>query len=32
MEILHVGLGENSYDILIGENFVEKFPEYIGKV
>ena len=32
MEILHVGLGKNSYDILIGENFFEKFPEYIEKI
>ena len=32
MEILHVGLGKNSYDILIGENFFERFPEYIGEV
>ena len=32
MEILNVGLGKNSYDILIGENFFEKFPEYIGNV
>ena len=32
MEILNVGLGKNSYDIMIGENFFEKFPEYIGKV
>ena len=29
MEILNVGLGENSYDIVIGKNFFEKFPEYI---
>ena len=32
METLHVGLGKNSYDILIGENFFERFPEYIGEV
>ena len=32
MEILHVGLGKNSYNILIGENFFERFPEYIGEV
>ncbi|BBM41346.1 3-dehydroquinate synthase [Leptotrichia shahii] len=32
MEILNVGLGKNSYDILIGENFFEKFPECIGNV
>lgn len=32
MEILNVGLGENSYDIVIGENFFERFPEYIKKV
>ena len=32
MEILNVGLGKNSYDILIGESFFEKFPEYIGNV
>ena len=32
MEKLYVGLGKNSYDILIGENFFERFPEYIGEV
>ena len=32
MEILNVGLGKNSYDIVIGEKFYEKFPEYIKKV
>ena len=32
MEILNVGLGKNSYDILIGENFFEKFPECIENV
>ena len=32
MEILNVGLGKNSYDIVIGEKFYEKFPEYIRKV
>ena len=32
MEILNIGLGKNSYDIVIGENFFERFPEYIGKV
>ena len=32
MKKLHVGLGKNSYDILIGENFFERFPEYIGEV
>ena len=32
MEILNVGLGENSYDIVIGKNFFEKFPEYIEKI
>ncbi|NWO19501.1 3-dehydroquinate synthase [Leptotrichia sp. oral taxon 223] len=32
MEILNVGLGGNSYDIVIGENFFERFPEYIRKV
>ena len=32
MEKLYVGLGKNSYDILIGENYFERFPEYIGEV
>ena len=32
MEKLHVGLGKNSYDIMIGENFFEEFPKYIGEV
>lgn len=32
MKKLHVGLGKNSYDILIGENYFERFPEYIGEV
>ena len=32
MEKLYVELGKNSYDILIGENFFERFPEYIGEV
>jgi len=32
MEILNVGLGENSYDIVIGKNFFKKFPEYIEKI
>ena len=32
MKKLHVGLGKNSYDILIGENYFEKFSEYIGEV
>jgi len=32
MEILNVGLGENSYDIVIGKNFFEKFSEYIEKI
>ena len=32
MEKLYVGLGKNSYDILIGENFFERFSEYIGEV
>ena len=32
MEILNVGLGENSYDIVIGKNFFDKFPEYIEKI
>ena len=32
MEKLYVGLGKNSYDIIIGENFFEKFPKYIGEV
>lgn len=32
MEILNVGLGENSYDIVIGKNFFEKFSEYIKKI
>jgi len=32
MKKLHVGLGKNSYDILIGENYFEKFSEYIGAV
>ena len=32
MEKLYVGLGKNSYDILIGENYFEKFSEYIGEV
>ncbi len=32
MEILNVGLGKKSYDIIIGERFYENFPEYIRKV
>ena len=32
MKKLHVGLGKNSYDIMIGENFFEEFPKYIGEV
>ena len=32
MEKLRVGLGKNSYDIMIGENFFEEFPKYIGEV
>ena len=32
MEILNVGLEENSYDIVIGKNFFDKFPEYIEKI
>ena len=32
MEKLYVGLGKNSYEILIGESFFERFSEYIGKV
>lgn len=32
MEILNVGLGKKSYDIIIGERFYENFPEYMRKV
>ena len=32
MEKLRVGLGKNSYDILIGENFYEQFSECIKSV
>ena len=32
MEILNVGLEENSYDIVIGKNFFEKFTKYIKKI
>ncbi len=32
MEILHVGLGKNSYDIILGERFYESFPECMRKV
>lgn len=32
MKILNVGLGKNSYDIVIGEKFYENFPEYIKEV
>ena len=29
MKKLHVGLGKNSYDIIIGENYAKDFPKYI---
>ncbi|MDO5088308.1 MAG: 3-dehydroquinate synthase [Leptotrichiaceae bacterium] len=32
MRKLNVGLGKNSYDIIIGENYTENFSEYIKKV
>ncbi|RRD40463.1 3-dehydroquinate synthase [Leptotrichia sp. OH3620_COT-345] len=32
MRKLNVGLGKNSYDIIIGENYTEKFAEYIKEV
>lgn len=32
MRKLHVNLGENSYDIIFGENLRKKLPEYIKKI
>ncbi len=32
MEKLHVGLGKNSYEIVIGENYVGKFPKYMKEI
>lgn len=32
MKTLNVGLGKNSYDIVIGENFSENFSEYIKNI
>lgn len=29
---LNVGLGKNSYDIIIGENYTKDFPKYIKEV
>lgn len=32
MKKLNVGLGKNSYDIIIGENYINEFPKYIKKI
>ncbi|AMD94885.1 3-dehydroquinate synthase [Leptotrichia sp. oral taxon 847] len=32
MKKLNVGLGKNSYDILIGENYAKDFPKYIKEI
>ena len=32
MKKLHVGLKENSYDIIIGTNFTSEFPKYISEI
>ena len=32
MKKLRVGLGKNSYDILIGENYAKDFPKYIKEI
>ena len=29
MEKMNVDLGKNSYDIIIGTDYINKFPEYI---